>query len=92
MSKWVAIHTADSLPYLYNKHSYSKPEFEVIKDAYCHEAFYHLEKKEPIPKGTILSMDDYYENYYGGFIKCTYNNKIYYIEPKKVKKYLKINS
>lgn len=85
MANQIVIYTADKLPYLYDRIKRNKFQFEILEDAYCHETFYHLEKKEPIPKGTILSMDDYYENYYGGFIKCTYNGKVYYIEPIKVK-------
>ncbi len=58
----------------------------VVKDAYDEADFHYFRSaKDPIPKGTELTIDTWWQNFYGSYFKVNYNNKMYDIKTTTVK-------
>ena len=58
----------------------------VIKDAYDEADFHYFQKaKDPIPAGTKVIIDNWWQNFYGDYFRINYNGADYDVKPSCIK-------
>lgn len=81
------IRTADRLPLLCKKGLKLKVVKDCFDESYLHELTHYWReglKEKKLKEGDIVEVLGCWMNFYGSYIKCTFNNETFDIKPKNL--------
>lgn len=81
----IGVETADKLPLLCKKGLKLKVVKDCFDESYLHELTHYWReglKEKKLKEGSIVEVLGYWSNCYGSYIKCTFNNETFDINPR----------
>ena len=83
----IAIQIADTLPLLCSKGVKLRVVRDCFDEAYLHELTHYWRdglKEKRLKENDVVEVLGCWKNFYGSYIKCTFNNETFDINPKNL--------